>query len=299
MTPNADGLTSRRWTEAGLLAMVVIWGINFVVVKWALDAFEPLAFNAVRHVIASAFMVVVLSRRGRLIMPAREDFGRIIRLGIVGHFAYQMAFVYGIERTRAGNASLMLALVPLFLLVLDNGRGERRTMAWLGALLSVAGVALVSGSTLRLEGAETLLGDLILIGAAGVWALYTLGAQSLIQRYGPIRTTAWTLFVGSFFLFLSGIPSLFHQDWSRVGGAAWAGALFSSLFSIGIAYLLWYRGVQQLGGPRTAIYANLAPVVALIAGAIVLGEILTLYSVVGAVMILGGILFVRIPPAAR
>lgn len=289
----ADTVGGRIWTELGLVLMAVIWGINFAVVKWALAVMDPLGFNALRHLLAAGFMLLVLLGREGIGRPRREDWSRIIFLGVVGNVIYQMAFIYGLDRTRAGNASLMLALVPLFLLVMGRGHEERSSGAWFGAMISVLGVALVSGSALRLEGSSTLVGDLLLIGAAGVWAIYTLGAKPLIARYGPIRTTAWTLWVGSIGLFLAGIPSLSSQDWSRMGVAAWGGVLFSSVLSIGVAYLLWYRGVQKLGGARTAIFSNLTPVVALAAGAAWLGETLTIYSLVGAAMVLCGILLVR------
>lgn len=277
--------------------MVLIWGINFAVVKWALEAFDPLGFNALRHFFASLFMVPILASRGALRLPPKVEMGRVLVLGFIGVVAYQMLFIYGIDRTRAGNASLMLALVPLFLLIMGGSSADRTATAWVGALISISGVGLVSGSALQLEGTTTLLGDIILIGAAGVWAIYTVGARPLIDRYGPIHTTAWTLWAGSAGLTLAGIPSLFRQDWSAVGWGAWGGVLFSSLFSIGLAYLLWYRGVQQLGGPRTAVFSNLTPVVALLTGALWLGERLTLPAVIGATMVICGVLLVRIRSA--
>jgi drug/metabolite transporter (DMT)-like permease len=278
--------------EAGLVLMVVIWGLNFAVVKWALDSFEPLGFNALRHLIASAFLFAVLHARDGIGTPARADVRRIVVMGVIGNIAYQMAFIYGIDRTRAGNASLMLALVPIFLLLFDRGSSVSRA-AWLGAFLSICGVALVSGSALNVEGISTLLGDLILIGAAAVWAIYTMGASPLIARYGPLRATAWTLWVGSFGLALIGLPSLLRQDWALVTPLGWAGVLFSSILSIGVAYLLWYRGVQRLGGPKTAIYANLTPVVALLAGTVWLGERINSASLIGSLLVIGGVLLVR------
>jgi drug/metabolite transporter (DMT)-like permease len=283
----------RIQAELGLLVMVLIWGLNFSVVKSALLAFEPLGFNSLRHLLASAFMLIVLLSQDGIGRPRRRDLPRIFVLGLVGNLAYQMAFIFGLDRTTAGNASLMLALVPIFLLIFAAAtRGAPRS-SWFGAGISVAGVALVSGSALRLEGAGTLIGDGLMIFAALMWAIYTVGAQPLIERYGPIRTTAWTLWVGSFFLFLAGVPSLLRQNWSVVGVTAWGGLLFSSVLSVGVAYLLWYWGVQQLGGARTAVYSNLQPIVALAAGALLLGEQLTIFSLVGAALVVGGVLLVR------
>jgi drug/metabolite transporter (DMT)-like permease len=281
------------WTEAGLLLMVLIWGLNFVVAKWALASFDPLAFNLVRHVLASAFLLVVLLAGDGIGTPRREDLPRIVALGVAGHFFYQMTFITGLERTRAGNASLILALVPIFLLLFERAGAKNRMLAWVGALLSLLGVGLVSSSSLGLEGTRALTGDLILVGASAFWAVYTVGARPLLDRYGPIRATAWTLWIGSIGLILAGIPSLFRQDWNQVSDTAWLAAAYSGILSIGFAYLLWYRGVQHLGGARTSIFSNLTPVVAMIAGSLLLSERLTLLSAAGTVLVLGGVILVR------
>lgn len=282
------------WTEASLALMVLIWGVNFAVAKRALAAFDPLAFNALRYVLASAFVLAVLAWQGRLAAPSREDVPRVFLLGLLGNTLYQLAFILGLDRTSAGNAGLMLALMPVFVLLLGSRAGARHgRRAWVGAAISVLGVALVSGSSLRLEGTSALMGDLILISASAFWAFYTQGSQSLITRYGAIQTTAWTLWAGATGIFLIGTPALLHQSWGAVDSVAWGGLFFSAFFSIGLAYLLWYRGVERLGGARTAIYSNLTPVVALLAGAVWLGEVLTPLSLAGAAMVLGGVMLVR------
>jgi drug/metabolite transporter (DMT)-like permease len=287
------GRRERRVTEFGLVLMVTFWGLNFAVAKWAFGVFEPFAFNALRHLLASAFMLPVLLARGGIGRPDSRDLPRVIALGVVGIIFYQLAFVTGLDRTRAGNASLILALVPIFLLILGGRSPGRPGAAWAGAAMSVVGVALVSGGALRLEGPSTLVGDALLVFAAFVWAIYTRGSQHLVERYGPIRTTAWTLWVGTLGLVLVGTPALVRQPWREIPAEAWGSVAYSGLLAIGVCYLLWYRGVQRLGGPRTAVFSNLTPIVALAAGAIWLGERWTLHSVAGAAMVIGGILLVR------
>lgn len=280
-------------TELALALMVMIWGVNFAVVKWALEVFDPLGFNALRYLIASVFVFAVLRAQGALRLPERRDLPRILGLGLVGNTAYQLAFIWGLDRTRAGNASLLLALVPIFVLLMDR-RGDRQgAWVWIGSILSVVGVALVSGDALRLEGSETLVGDLLMAAAAAIWAFYTVGARPLIQRYGSMQTTAWTLWVGAAGIFLIGVPELAGQNWGAIGPWAWAGLLYSALLSIGLAYLLWYRGVERLGGAQTAIFTNVTPVVALLTGALWLGERLTVFSVAGAALVLVGLMLVR------
>ncbi|MDR0786292.1 MAG: DMT family transporter [Gemmatimonadota bacterium] len=272
--------------------VAAIWGLNFVVVKSALGVLAPLGFNAMRHLVASGFMLVVLLASGGVGRPEREDWPRIVGMGVLGIICYQMAFMFGLDRTRAGNASLMLALAPIFVLLFGGRSGEGGVRAWLGVILSVLGIAIVSWNTFSLTGGSTLIGDLILIGAAAIWALYTIGSKPLISRYGPIRATVWPLWIGSIGVVLAGVPALVRQDWSVVGPAAWGGVLYSACFAIGIAYLLWYRGVERVGGARTAVFSNLAPVVAIAAGAVWLGEAFTIHSLAGALLVIGGLILV-------
>lgn len=284
----------RGWTELTLILMVCIWGLNFAVAKRALATFDPLAFNALRYVLASAFVLVVLRKQGRLELPARGDWPRLLVLGIFGNAIYQLAFIVGLNLTTAGSGSLMLAVMPVFVLALDVWGGERHSgRAWVGAAVSLMGVGLVSRAALRIEGSEALLGNLLILFAAAFWALYTQGSRSMIRRYGAVRTTAWTLWSGAVIIFLMGIPSLFRQNWSAIDTVSWTGLLYSAFLSIGLAYLLWYRSVGRLGSSRTAIYANLTPVVALTAGALWLGEAVTPLSLLGAGMVIGGVMLVR------
>lgn len=284
------------WTESALALMVVVWGVNFAVVKGALATFDPLAFNALRFVIASVFVLAVLGARGELGFPAREDVPRIVVLGLVGNVLYQMCFIVGLDLTRAGHASLMLALTPLLTALLSMWKGHESPgpRTWTGAAVTVLGIALVTGSSVTLaESRDVIVGDLILIGAAVVWAVYTVGARPLVQRYGSVRATAWTLWVGAVGLVVVGAPALARQEWAAVSGEAWGGLAFSAFFAIGLAYLIWYRGVERIGNTRTAIFSNLTPVVALAFSALWLGEKPGVLALLGAGLTLGGVMWVR------
>ena len=88
-------------------------------------------------------------------------------------------------------------------------------------------------------------------------------------------------------------PSLLRQDWSRVRPLAWAGLVYSGLFAIALAYLIWSYGVKKIGSTRTAIYSNITPVVALLVAWLALGESPSPGQLAGAVVIFTGIYLVR------
>ncbi|MDB4948923.1 MAG: Permease of the drug/metabolite transporter superfamily [Gemmatimonadetes bacterium] len=284
------------WTETSLLGMVLVWGANFAVVKRTLATFDPLAFNGLRFLIASLFVAAVLRAQGPIPRPDRRDVPRLVAIGILGNVLYQVAFILGLSRTAAGHASVVLALSPMFTALLSRWTGHERPggRTWSGAALSILGIALVSSGSLR-AGAPpgALVGDLILVGSAVLWAAYTVGSRPLVQRYGAVPTTAWTLWIGTPPLLLAGAPALLRQRWSGISPGAWGGLFFSACLSIGLAYLIWYRGVEKIGNTRTAIFSNLTPLVALAVSAAWLGERPSALSMVGVALTLGGVMWVR------
>ena len=288
------------WTETALSLMVLVWGVNFAVVKHALASFQPLAFNALRFLIASVLVLVVLRAQGEFSLPDRRDVPRVVALGLLGNVVYQMCFILGLDRTAAGHASLILALTPVMTAFLSMLTGHERPgpRTWGGASLSILGIALVSGASFRVEGSGALVGDAILVMACVAWSSYTVGARPIVRRYGSVRTTAWTLWIGAVGLVVLGTPALLRQEWDAVGPAAWGGLAFSATFAIGLAYLIWYRGVERIGNTRTAIFSNLTPVVALFAGVVLLNEEPSALALVGAVLTLGGVMIVRTDPGS-
>lgn len=286
-----------RVAEAGLLLMVLIWAVNFSFIKVALEEIPPFGFNALRFPFAALLLAAVLRARGRLRVPERRDWGRVFALGVIGNVFYQLLFIAGMDRSRAGNASLILTgSSPVFTAMLSSVLGHERVRraAWVGIGATALGIALVVGSGeggFRF-GTATLAGDLLLIAAAAVWSLYTVGARDLIPKYGSVAVTAWTLWIGAALLLLIGLPQLIRLD-RPPSLLAWSGVVYSGLLGLGAAYLIWYHAVRVLGNTHTAAFSNLTPVLAIVIAWVWLGEIPNAWQLVGAAVILGGISVVR------
>jgi drug/metabolite transporter (DMT)-like permease len=275
----------------------VIWGVNFPVIKSALSELEPLAFNALRFPLASLVLFLILRSRGRLFMPSGADLPRLIGLGILGNVVYQLLFIYGLQGTLAGNASLLLATTPMWTTLLSSVAGHEAIppRLWLGLAGTIVGIGLVvlGGSAQVSLGGETLRGDLLTLVASLVWSSYTVLARRYIHRYGSLPVTAWTLWIGTVPLVLLGVPQLRATELGALSPGAWVGVVYAGTLAVGLAYLLWNRGVRRLGNARTALHSNLVPVVALVAAWALIGERPTAPQVVGALIIIGGVSLAR------
>ena len=286
-------------TDFLLLCMALIWGVNYAVVKFGAGQVAPLVFNGVRVVLASLVLVGIVML-GAQAWPRGRTLWALLGLGVLGNGLYQYLFIEGIARTRAGDAALILAAAPAFMAIIGRLRGTEHTGAIgvAGIVLSLTGIGLVVfGDSEGGARAASLTGDLLLLLACLCWSLYTVFLRPYTERVDGITLSAVTMVGGAVPLALVAIPSMLRTQWSTIGFGGWAAVAYSGLFALVVAYLFWYRGVRTLGPTRSAMYANLQPIIALGVAWATLHETPHLLQVVGAACIMGGLLLTRLQAA--
>ena len=278
--------------------MALIWGVNFPVIKAALLEIPPLAFNALRFPLAALTTFFILKMRGGISWPGRSDLPAVIGLGILGNVVYQSFFIFGIDITLAGNTSILLATIPVWTLILSTLLRQERggPRVWVGILATLAGMfVVVLGGSLSVGFREgTTRGDLLVVGAAMTWAAYTVMSAPLVRKYGSAPVAAWTLWVGTLGLVTLGIPSLSRLPLTEISRMAWVGVIYAGVLAIGLAYVLWNRGIKTIGSSRTAAYQNLTPVVALLVAWFWLKEVPAPSQLAGAGVVLAGVSLARL-----
>tara|TARA_B100000586_G_scaffold268694_1_gene245804 strand:- start:489 stop:1454 length:966 start_codon:yes stop_codon:yes gene_type:complete len=285
------------WNDLALIAVCFIWGINFSVIKISLVYFDPLAFNAVRFPMAALVLLAMLKLKGPIPVPKPEHYVKIILLGILGNIVYQLLFIYGIDKTLAGNSSLLLATVPIWTLLLATTLNKERhgTAVWSGIVITLIGIFfVVSGNERNFSlTEEPPVGDLLVLTAAITWALYTVGSQNLAREYGALPVTAWTLCIATPGLMLFGLPSLWSMDLKNVPVLSWVGVCYAGVMALAVSYYFWNYSLEKIGAPRTAAFSNLVPVIALGVALIWLGEIPSKPQLIGTGVILVGLWLTR------
>jgi drug/metabolite transporter (DMT)-like permease len=278
-----------------MLAVCLIWGVNFSVTKLALGQIPALPFTAVRFTLASVLLWFVLrATEGRAELPSGQV-RRLVVLGVVGNTLYQIAFILGLARTSATNSSLILATVPTLVAVVAGMLGlERITRRmWAGIACGTVGVVLVIATSGEEISTGTIVGDALTVLAVLCWAGYTVGLRTLPEGFTPLRVTTVTTIAGMPGLLLAGLPGLLRLEWGAVSATGWAALAYATLLSLVVAYLLWNRSVQAMGGTRTAIYMCVTPLVAVGAAVVMLGEHVRPLQGVGAALIVAGVLLTR------
>lgn len=289
------------FVDAMLLAMVVIWGVNFTVVKTALAEMTPMAFNALRFAGASVLTLFLAWLIEHDLTIARHDWGLVLLLSFVGNLVYQVLFINGLARSRASNTSLILSTSPIFVaLVSSLTRTEKLSVRnWAGILLSFLGIfLLITGSNNGVVmDRQTLQGNLLVLCSTISWATYTVLLKRLVQRNSVIKATAWIMVATTPLLILAALPDLLTQDWYAISLGSWLGLFYSSVIAIGIGYVIWNTGVQRVGSVRTAVYSYFTPVISVVVAWVFLGENMQPLQALGALGILLGVWLGRSQPA--
>lgn len=298
VTPGHAHTTTRPgvWlTELGLVAMALIWGVNYSVVKYGTTLVEPLAYNGFRVTLAAIVLLAIVFA-GRLPRPDFRTIASLMGLGVLGNGLYQYAFIEGIARTRASDAALVVAASPAFIAIIGRIRGVERLSkrGTLGIALSVCGIGLVVlGTTGGGAGQASLVGDLLVLAGSLAWALYSVLLKPYTDRVGGLVLSAYTMLGGALALLVVAIPSVRSTTWSALPALGWGAILYSGIGALVIAYLFWYRGIRVIGPTRSAMFSNMQPIIAVLFAWIVLGEVPTPWQDFGALCIMGGLLLTR------
>jgi drug/metabolite transporter (DMT)-like permease len=280
--------------------VVLMWASTFIVTKAVFAELNALPYIFARFaaMLALAFAVLGLRRAGAAWTIRRQDWGRFLAVGLCGYTVYQLAFVLGLERTSPFSSSLLVAMVPLFTVVMTSFMGEKAPrQAWLGLAIALAGAALFLWDK-RGDGGGTLLGDGLSIAAAVSFAAYGVLARPLVGRYPPETYTAWSILFGAVPLFLLSLPATIGEDWGGVSGWGWAAVVYMAIFPVYVAYQLWNWAIARRGVTAATSFSLLVPIVSGILSALLFGEGFGPLKLAGAALVLAGLVVVRVGPGA-
>ncbi len=284
-------------TDLLLLCMALIWGVNFIVVKFATGVFAPLAFNSVRILLAVVILWTIAVVRREPLPDKRLILG-MLALGALGNGLYQILWVEGMARTRASDAALLVAASPAFIEMIGWARGNDRVglRGIIGIVISLFGIGLVvSGAASGVAGQSTWSGNALILGSVLCWSVYSVGLRPFTQQVDGLTLSAVTMTGGVVPMLIVATPSLLATKWGAVSRAGWAAVGYSGVLALVVAYLFWYRGVRVLGPTRASMYSNLQPLVAMAAAWLVLSETPRVLQLAGAACIIGGLVLTRLP----
>ena len=283
------------WADAGALLAVFVWGVSFPVLKGLMTVMSPLTLMVARGLVSCLVLAIALRRTGGWRAPTAEDVPALLAAGLIGFTVNQMFYSWGLHLTTASHSGLIFTITPLFVSGMSQALGHVRLgrLDMLGLALGVMGAGLIIGwPASGAAGGASVLGDLLTVGAAITWGVWTILAAPILQRRGTLAGTFWITLTGTLGLVPFALPGLLGQDW-RLPWWAFVGVIYAGAAGGALGSLLWYAAVRRLGAARTAIYANMESFFAVLAAALLLGKRVAVTSLVGGAAVVAGVLFTR------
>jgi len=222
---------------------------------------------------------------------------RLAILGIIGNTLYQILFINGINLTTASSTSLVMTTTPIFIALMSAVfiRERIHWAGWAGIFISFFGLYLVIfGPSLAASfSRRDLRGDLLILLGNLFWATYTVFSKPLLKRLSPLKLTSLTLAFGTFFYLPIAARDVLHFPWQSLSLRSWGALLLSAVFAIALCYVIWYSSVRRVGNTKTGIFGNITPVFTVLFAHLFLSERITVYQVIGALIIFLGFYLTR------
>jgi len=274
MHKNSKGLSGAHWMMA--LVVILVWGVNFVVMKWGLQEISPLLLCALRFMAASLPFVLFVRP------PKSLSWGVLAAYGLVqGVGQFGLLFVGMQIGMPAGMASVVLQTQAFITLLMAAALlGERpQPWQWAGLCIAIGGLIIIGSAHGDSATQMTLIGFMCTVGSAAMWAASNLITRHAAKNgpYEPIPFLVWSSIFPVIPLLLmsvwleGGVHEMQQQllaiTWQGLGAVAYL-ALLSTL----LGYGLWTQLLQRYPASTVAPLSLLVPVIGLLSAMLLLGE---------------------------
>ena len=281
------------WIYVKLVLTTLFWGGSFIAAHVAVASLPPVVAAFCRFVIACAGLFILLASTEGLVRPTRQQWKSILGLGLTGIFAYNICFFKGLQLIPASRGALLVALNPSLtalaeLLLYRRKLGGGRA---LGIALSLFGTTLVvtQGDWAHATGGGVGWGELIILGACLSWVSYTLISRRAMTGLSPLANTTYSSLVGALALLPFALQQGLIEHLPAMQAKDWLLAAYLGLPGTVLAFLWYAQGIKAVGAQRTIIFTNLVPVFGVLLSVLLLGEQLTIPTLLGGAITVAGV----------
>src|SRR3954447_1640580 len=285
------------------LSLSAIWGGSYLLIKIALDGFEASMVVWARVTLAALILfhaVRARADRGRAFRFMREHPGRVATLGFLSIALPFMLISYGETAISSGLTGILVAPGPLFVALFAPFLDPTERVDQRGAfalLVGFAGVIVLVGAD-TVHDAKEFLGSLAVLGAACSYGLGAMYSKNRLSHAGvpPLVVSFFSCTAASVITlpFAVATAGNNHPDLGEIAAVVALGAICTA-----VAFVLYYSLIAEVGAGRASLVGYGIPPIALAYGAILLGETITVASIVGLVLILAGVTLAGRGPEAE
>jgi drug/metabolite transporter (DMT)-like permease len=293
----------KRGVLPALLVIYVVWGSTYLAIRWGLETIPPFTMAGTRYLVAGSVLLAWVKLRGAPRVTLR-DLGPAFLTGGLMLLCGNGGVVWAEQRIASGLAALLVAVEPLFIVLLQATLPQERrrpsARALVGVVFGVAGVVLLVGP---LRGGERvdLAGAGAVLFAAFAWALGSLLSRHLAPPASPLQATALQMLAGGVLL---GCASGAAGEWARfspalVSGRSLAAVAYLVVFGSLVAFTAYVWLLRVTSPALVSTYAFVNPIVAVFLGWLLAREEVGVRTLVAAAVIVGAVVLITLAETRR
>lgn len=282
-----------------LVALTLMWGINWPMMKYSLRELSPMYFRALTMSCGALFLYSWYRARGLRMLPQGTEWKTVVSIGIPNMLGWHAMSILGVKELASGRAAILGFTMPVWTVligVLFLGEGLTRRVAF-AALAVLATIALLtSGEFTALSGRP--LGIVWMEIAAVCWAIGTLMVRRAHLTL-PVETlTIWMMILTAACLWLIALVSEPWPSW-QFSTAMWASLAYGAFINYGFAQTLWSGLARHLPPATSAMSIMAIPLIGTLSATLIVGEWPHWQDYVAIAFVMAAIAAVLLPPRTR
>jgi drug/metabolite transporter (DMT)-like permease len=257
-----------------LLALTLMWGVNWPMMKLSLQQMSPLYFRASTMLLGATWLFAFVAWRGERMWPRGREWWTIALLGLPNVLGWHTLSIFGVQELASGRAAILGFTMPIFTVLIGAAFfDERITPRVRLAVISVSvAIALLLWHELQsLTGKPA--GIAWMLGAAICWALGTLMFRRAHLTLAPLVVTVWMLLLGSWVLWALALSLEPLPDLSSFSTPMWVSLAYGVLVNYGFAQLIWFGMARNLPPATSAMSVMAIPLVGTLSATFIVGEV--------------------------
>ncbi|MCC7572762.1 MAG: DMT family transporter [Candidatus Methanofastidiosum sp.] len=276
-----------------LLALVLIWSGSWIAIKWGLTEIPPYSLAFFRFLIACPVIVAITYylEGSKSLRINKNEIIKFSILGLLGVTLVHAIQVYALKFTSAINSSILInfnvPFIAIFAMMFLGEAFNKKTAFGIFVSFIGAVIIVVNGS---LSGFQKInIGDILIILTGIFWAAYSVAGKRTMEQRTPLAMTSLSFLFGTIFLFPM---ALFESRFSFIGEVTLVGVgsvLYLSLLCSVYAYICWNRSMKCEKASNVAMFLYFVPVVTAIMAWFLLGEVITIFTVLGGILVIFGV----------
>ncbi len=273
--------------KIGYIAVIitmVVWGLSYISIKIALEVFSPIVLIFYRYVFATIFFIIFMKYKKETFRFDKKDLPLFLGSSMFGIVLYFYFESMGVSYLTVSAASVVLSLVPLVIMLsnflIHNERLNKMKITTIFA--SIIGIYLIVKNDTG--GLNNIKGYIFMALAVLFWAVFSELTSRLNKKYSEVKAAG----IQTYMAFLIYLPLMFFQDvdYSVVEAYHWFHVIALGVLSSAISFILYVYAMRTIGTTESGLFVNFIPIVTIVFGFIVFGEILTPLQLLGAAIIM-------------